>query len=122
MSILWNIRGVIDKFSGGPGMNRGRRFSDDLRIGDSVDFWTVVDLIHRKRLLLSAQMKLPGKAWLEFFINDSDLVITAYFIPRGVYGRFYWYILYPFHGLIFKGMLRRIIKETLQHTAQPIQK
>lgn len=112
MNILWNIRGVIDKFSGGPGINRGRRFSDDLRIGDSIDFWTVVDLIHERRLLLSAQMKLPGKAWLEFIINNSNLRITAYFIPRGVYGRLYWYILLPFHGLIFKGMLRRIIEDS----------
>jgi uncharacterized protein YbjT (DUF2867 family) len=113
MNALWSIRGIIDKFSGGPGINRGRRFSEDLRIGDSVDFWTVVDLICRKRLLLAAQMKLPGKAWLEFFMSESDLVITAYFIPLGVYGRFYWYILFPAHVVIFKGMLRRIIKESV---------
>jgi len=113
MDILWNIRGVIDKFSGGPGMNRGRRFNEDLRIGDSIDFWTVVDLINEKRLLLSAQMKLPGKAWLEFLINESDLIITAHFIPHGVYGRFYWFVLLPFHALIFRGMLSRIIKDSL---------
>ena len=113
MNILWNIRGVIDKFYGGPGINRGRRFDSDLRIGDSVDFWTVVDIIPERRLLLSAQMKMPGKAWLEFLIDESHLYITAYFIPRGVYGRFYWYIFFPFHAVIFRGMLRRIIKDSL---------
>jgi len=117
MNILWNIRGIIDKLTGGPGINRGRRFSKNLRIGDSIDFWTVVDLIRERRLLLSAQMKLPGKAWLEFLVDDSDLVITAFFIPRGVYGRFYWYMFLPFHALIFRGMLRRIIKDSLQYNA-----
>ncbi len=114
MNILWNIRGVIDKIYGGPGINRGRRLSENLRIGDSVDFWTVVDLIHERRLLLSAQMKLPGKAWLEFLITDCDLVITAFFIPRGIYGRFYWYIFLPFHAVIFRGMLRSIIRDSLE--------
>jgi hypothetical protein len=113
MNYLWQIRGIIDKFSGGPGINRGRRDSEDLRIGDSIDFWTVIDLIYEKRLLLAAQMNLPGKAWLEFVLNETDLIISAHFIPRGVYGRFYWYILLPFHVIIFKGMLRRIIKDSL---------
>lgn len=112
MNLLWNIRGVIDKFSGGPGINRGRRISDNLRIGDSIDFWTVIDLVNEKRLLLSAQMNLPGKAWLEFILDETDLIITAHFIPHGVYGRFYWYILFPFHVIIFKGMLRKIIKDS----------
>ncbi len=114
MNYLWKIRGIIDKFSGGPGINRGRRHTDELRIGDSIDFWTVIDLIYETRLLLAAQMKLPGKAWLEFILNESDLIITAHFIPKGVYGRFYWYILFPFHVIIFKGMLRRIIKDSLK--------
>lgn len=114
MNILWSIRGIIDKITGGPGINRGRRFSENLRIGDSIDFWTVVDLIDQRRLLLSAQMKLPGKAWLEFLISDTDLVITAFFIPRGVYGRFYWYIFLPFHSVIFRGMLRQIMNESSQ--------
>ncbi|PKL15704.1 MAG: DUF2867 domain-containing protein [Spirochaetae bacterium HGW-Spirochaetae-5] len=113
MNYLWQVRGIIDKFSGGPGINRGRRNSEDLRIGDSIDFWTVIDLIYEKRLLLAAQMNLPGKAWLEFILNETDLIISAHFIPRGLYGRFYWYILFPFHIIIFKGMLRRIIKDSL---------
>ena len=115
MNYLWQIRGIIDKFSGGPGINRGRRDSEDLRIGDSIDFWTVIDLIYEKRLLLAAQMNLPGKAWLEFVLNETDLIISAHFIPRGLYGRFYWYILFPFHVIIFKGMLRRIIKDSLKN-------
>ncbi len=115
MNYLWQVRGIIDKFSGGPGINRGRRNSDDIRIGDSIDFWTVIDLIYEKRLLLAAQMYLPGKAWLEFILNETDLIIAAHFIPHGVYGRFYWYILFPFHAIIFKGMLRRIIKDSLKH-------
>jgi hypothetical protein len=114
MNYLWKIRGLIDKVSGGPGINRGRRNTDELRIGDSIDFWTVIDLIYEKRLLLAAQMKLPGQAWLEFVLNESDLIITAHFIPKGVYGRFYWYILFPFHVVIFKGMLRRIINDSLK--------
>lgn len=113
MNYLWQVRGIIDKFSGGPGINRGRRNSEDLRIGDSIDFWTVIDLIYEKRLLLAAQLNLPGKAWLEFVLNETDLIIKAHFIPRGIYGRFYWYILFPFHVIIFKGMLRRIIKDSL---------
>jgi uncharacterized protein YbjT (DUF2867 family) len=113
MNYLWQVRGIIDKFSGGPGINRGRRNSDDLRIGDSIDFWTVIDLIYGKRLLLAAQMNLPGKAWLEFVLNETELIISAHFIPRGLYGRFYWYILIPFHAVIFKGMLHRIIKDSL---------
>ena len=113
MNILWDLRGFIDKFSGGPGINRGRRFIGDVRIGDSIDFWTVVDLVKGKRLLLAAQMKIPGKAWLEFILNDTHLIITAHFIPRGIYGRFYWYLFLPFHALIFKGMLRRLTKECI---------
>ena len=112
MNFLWNLRGFVDKLNGGPGINRGRRFGDNLRIGDSLDFWSVVDLVDRRRLLLSAQMKLPGKAWLEFLLDDSELVITAFFIPRGIYGRFYWYLFLPFHAVIFRGMLRRIIRDT----------
>lgn len=109
MNILWKMRGHLDKFSGGPGMNRGRRSGTELRIGDSLDFWKVVDIVPEKRLLLFSQMKLPGKGWLEFCLNDF-LVITAHFIPIGIYGRLYWYLLYPFHEIIFRIMIRKIIK------------
>ena len=111
MNLLWRLRGLLDKFSGGAGINRGRRSRHELRIGDSLDFWKVVDIVHGKRLLLFSQMKLPGKGWLEFSIKDY-FVITAHFIPRGIYGRLYWYMLYPFHEIIFRLMIRKIVKRS----------
>ncbi len=108
--IFWNIRGVIDKLLGGYGLNRGRRDRTRLRIGDSLDFWKVADLVPGRRLLLLAQMKLPGKGWLEFVIEDETLVQTAYFIPRGVWGRIYWFSLLPIHCLIFYDMIYQIVK------------
>lgn len=107
---LWRIRGVIDKLFGGAGVNRGRRDSKYLRIGDSVDFWKVVDLVENERLLLFAQMKLPGKAWLEFKIQDHQLIQSAYFYPDGVSGRLYWYTLIPIHHVIFSNMAASILK------------
>jgi len=108
---LWGIRGWIDKMIGGAGLNRGRRDSYHLRIGESVDFWRVEDLIPNERLLLYAQMKVPGKAWLEFKIKGDELVQTAYFYPRGLWGRFYWYMLTPVHYLVFRNMIRSILKK-----------
>lgn len=107
---LWKIRGVIDKLFGGAGINRGRRDSRYVRIGDSVDFWKVVDLVENERLLLFAQMKLPGKAWLEFKIQDHQLIQSAYFYPDGISGRLYWYLLIPVHHLIFINMANSIIE------------
>lgn len=108
---LWEIRGWIDKMIGGAGLNRGRRDSCHLRIGESVDFWRVEDLSPNERLLLYAQMKVPGKAWLEFKIKGDELVQTAYFYPRGLWGRLYWYILTPVHYLVFNNMIRSILKK-----------
>ncbi|GIT97482.1 SDR family oxidoreductase [Sulfurovum sp. TSL1] len=108
---LWEIRGWIDKMIGGAGLNRGRRDSCHLRIGESVDFWRVEDLIPNERLLLYAQMKVPGKAWLEFKIKGDELVQTAYFYPRGLFGRLYWYVLTPVHYLVFRTMIRSILKK-----------
>jgi len=108
---LWEIRGFIDKLFGGFGTNRGRRDNCTLRIGDGVDFWKVADIVPNKRLLLFAQMKLPGKAWLEFIIEDNKLIQSAYFYPHGILGRFYWYILIPLHFLIFGNMIDNIIKK-----------
>lgn len=107
---LWNIRGFIDKLFKGAGINRGRRDPSTLRIGDSVDFWKVVDLVKNERLLLFAQMKLPGKAWLEFKIHEGKLIQSAYFYPDGIVGRLYWYILIPLHYLIFTNMAHTILK------------
>lgn len=112
-SWLWNLRGVVDKLFKGAGINRGRRDPNTLRIGDSVDFWKVVDLIPDERLLLFAQMKLPGKAWLEFKIHDNSLIQTAYFYPIGVLGRLYWFILLPLHYLIFTNMINAILNRSM---------
>ncbi len=108
---LWKVRGLLDKLVGGYGMTRGRRAESDLRIGDKLDFWEVVDLQENRRLLLEAQMKLPGRAWLEFTIQRTDLVITAYFMPRGFWGTIYWYSLIPSHHFVFRDLIKSIIKK-----------
>ncbi len=108
---LWEIRGFIDKMIGGVGLKRGRRDPNKLRIGDSLDFWKVVDVKENERLLLYAQMKVPGNAWLEFKIEDNKLIQSAYFYPRGVFGRLYWYILIPIHYLVFNNMINSIINK-----------
>lgn len=108
---LWEIRGFIDKMIGGVGLKRGRRSQCDLRISDCLDFWKVVDLKENERLLLYAQMKLPGEAWLEFKIKDNKLIQSAYFYPKGVFGRLYWYSLVPLHYFIFNNMIKSIIKK-----------
>ncbi len=106
---LWDLRGLIDKALGGVGLNRGRRDPDNLRVGDAVDFWKVVDLQPNKRLLLSAQMKLPGKGWLEFLIDDDMLIQTAYFYPEGLWGKIYWWSVSPLHRLVFPRMGRKLL-------------
>jgi hypothetical protein len=108
---LWKVRGLLDKLVGGYGMTRGRRAESDLRIGDKLDFWEVVDLQENRRLLLEAQMKLPGRAWLEFTIQGTDLVITAYFMPKGFWGTIYWYSLIPSHHFVFRDLISSIIKK-----------
>lgn len=108
---LWKVRGLLDKLVGGYGMTRGRRAESDLRIGDKLDFWEVVDLQENRRLLLEAQMKLPGRAWLEFTIQGTDLVITAYFTPKGFWGTIYWYSLIPSHYFVFRDLIKSIIKK-----------
>ena len=107
---LWELRGFIDKIIGGVGLKRGRRDQSNLRIGDSLDFWKVVDIKKNERLLLFAQMKLPGKAWLEFKIKDNKLIQTAYYYPKGLFGRMYWYCLIPIHHFVFKNMIDNIVK------------
>lgn len=111
LNFLWGIRGLIDKLLGGYGTNRGRRLQRELRVGDVVDFWKVVDIVEGKRLLLEAQMKLPGRAWLEFTMEDNLFTQTAYFYPKGLWGRLYWWSLFPFHRLIFNMMINKITEE-----------
>ncbi len=106
---LWRIRGFLDKLFGGVGLRRGRRNMNSLEAGDSVDFWRVLYANREeKRLLLFAEMKLPGEAWLEFKIKDGVLHQEATFRPLGLSGRLYWYSVLPFHGLIFNGMLKKL--------------
>jgi uncharacterized protein YbjT (DUF2867 family) len=110
---LWRLRGLLDKLTGGVGLRRGRTNPVELNSGDAVDFWRVLYADKKEgRLLLFAEMKLPGEAWLEFRIKNGVLVQTATFRPVGIMGRIYWYLVYPFHGLIFKGMLKNIVATT----------
>lgn len=106
---LWKIRGFLDKLVGGVGLRRGRTNPTTLSPGDALDFWRVLYANREEgRLLLFAEMKLPGEAWLEFKIENQQLIQTATFRPIGLAGRFYWMIVYPFHGFIFKGMLNKL--------------
>ncbi len=106
---LWGIRGFLDKLSGGVGLRRGRKDSSEISPGDSLDFWRVLYADRKeKRLLLYAEMKLPGEAWLEFKIENDLLIQTATFRPLGLKGRLYWYSVMPFHEVVFRGMIKRI--------------
>ena len=107
---LWGIRGFIDKLFGGVGLRRGRKNQTEISPGDALDFWRVLIADKReKRLLLFAEMKLPGEAWLEFRIDNQNVLFqTATFRPLGLWGRLYWYSVLPFHGFIFRGMIRNI--------------
>ena len=108
---LWKLRGAIDKIMGGVGLRRGRTNLTTINTGDSVDFWRVLYADKEEgRLLLFAEMKLPGEAWLEFKTVGNQLEQTATFRPLGLLGRLYWYSVLPFHGFIFKGMLKKLTK------------
>lgn len=113
-NLLWKIRGFMDKLVGGVGLRRGRTNVHDIHPGDALDFWRVLIADkEQKRLLLFAEMKLPGEAWLEFRLlkrhNRWFLRQTATFRPRGVWGRLYWYSVLPFHYFVFKGMIRNLV-------------
>ena len=111
-SWLWRIRGFLDLLVGGVGVRRGRRDDDQLRPGDALDFWRVEQIEDGHLLRLRAEMKVPGRAWLEFEVNENNGVSTvrqtAIFDPVGVFGLAYWYALYPVHQFVFAGMLRNI--------------
>jgi uncharacterized protein YbjT (DUF2867 family) len=107
---LWELRGFIDRLAGGVGMRRGRKSTTEISAGDALDFWRVLYADRdEKRLLLYAEMKLPGEAWLEFKIDENNILTqTATFRPLGLAGRLYWYSVLPFHGFIFNGMIKKI--------------
>jgi len=111
-NFLWKLRGYIDKLFGGVGLRRGRTHDTYLEPGDPVDFWRVLFADKKeKRLLLFAEMKLPGEAWLEFKIVKKKLYQRAVFRPKGVLGRLYWYAILPLHGFVFKGMINALVEE-----------
>ena len=111
---LWRLRGVLDRFVGGVGLRRGRRDPVDLRNGEALDFWRVEAFEPDRLLRLQAEMKLPGRAWLEFEVTATEggsiIRQTAVFEPIGLAGLLYWYALYPLHRLVFAGMLRGIAR------------
>jgi uncharacterized protein YbjT (DUF2867 family) len=113
MDWAWAIRGWMDKAIGGVGIRRGRRHPDDIRSGESLDFWRV-EAVEKDRLMrLRAEMRIPGKAWLQFESTplphgETLLIQTAYYAPRGLFGFLYWYAMWPFHAFLFDGLIRRI--------------
>ncbi len=109
----WILRGLLDRLVGGVGLRRGRRHAEYVRVGDALDFWRVEAVEPDQSLLLRAEMKVPGLAWLQFKVEalpdgTSQLMQTAFFAPRGLFGLLYWYGLYPLHRLIFAGMIREL--------------
>lgn len=114
---LWKLRGLVDQLAGGPGLRRGRRHPDRLSVGEPVDFWRVEDLETDRRLVLVAEMLLPGKAWLQWAVEPVSagtlLVQTTRFRPRGLFGRAYWYLVAPFHGLVFPGLVKGIARDAV---------
>jgi hypothetical protein len=121
----WHLRGLMDRAVGGPGLRRGRRHPVDLRPGESLDFWRVRTVEVGTELGLEAEMKVPGRAWLSWRIEDGEepgvltLHQTAWFAPRGLWGRAYWYAMLPFHMVIFARMARSITRHAETGTVAP---
>ncbi|NNF57661.1 MAG: DUF2867 domain-containing protein, partial [Rhodothermaceae bacterium] len=121
---LWKLRGLLDQLVGGPGLQRGRRQQDNIREGEALDFWRVETIEPGRLLRLRAEMKLPGRAWLEFLVEPDEaaptgssqtrLTQTAYYEPKGLLGLAYWYSLVPIHPSIFKGMLGQLARRAEQ--------
>ena len=130
-NLLWKIRGLIDRVIGGVGLNRGRRDPEKLRVGDSVDFWRVENLVPDKELLLRSEMISPGLSWLQFELESvapppapqsggsTRLTLRAHFIPKPFWGNLYWFSLSKFHTYIFKGMLESFRKEAIDDNVVP---
>jgi uncharacterized protein YbjT (DUF2867 family) len=114
---LWRARGLLDRLVGGVGMRRGRRDPDVLREGEALDFWRVESVVPDRSILLRAEMKMPGRGWLQFEAisgengASTELVQTAFFASRGLLGLLYWYGIYPLHGAIFSGMIDYITQQ-----------
>ena len=115
---LWSLRGWLDRLIGGPGMSRGRRDPDRLEVGEPLDCWRVEACDRPRRLRLAAEMKMPGRGWLEFEVvpRDGDVTIhqTAVFDPRGLGGLAYWYAIWPLHELVFRRMLAGIVRQAVR--------
>jgi uncharacterized protein YbjT (DUF2867 family) len=119
----WRLRGLLDSMVGGVGFRRGRRHPDELRAGDALDFWRVEAIEENRLLRLRAEMKLPGRAWLQFKVeplegNRSRLSQTAFFAPKGLFGWLYWYGIYPIHGWVFSSLITRLGELAEQEEAQ----
>lgn len=124
LNLLWRLRGTLDSWVGGVGMGRGRSDPDVCAVGDVIDGWTVVAFEPDRRLRLSSDWRLPGRAWLEFEVvavgagGGSRIRQTATFDPHGLLGRAYWFALIPVHSLLFRGLLRRLARHALTVPAE----
>jgi len=116
-NLLWRLRGLADRVVGGVGMRLGRRDPERVRVGDALDFWRVEEVRRPTLLRLRAEMKVPGRAWLQYEVipteGGSRLVQTAFFEPKGLPGLAYWYLLYPIHGMIFRGTIRVLAERAI---------
>jgi hypothetical protein len=112
--LAWSVRGWLDRVVGGVGLRRGRRHPTRLRVGEALDFWRVEDLERGRLLRLRAEMRLPGRAWLEMRVidrgNTAQYQQRAVFLPRGLLGHLYWHGVAPFHAVVFGGMVRNIAR------------
>ncbi len=123
LNSLWHIRGWMDRLVGGPGYRRGRPDREIIRIGDAIDFWRVEAVEPGHLLRLRAEMKMPGKGWLQFEVETDDkgqtrLIQTAYFAPKGLFGYLYWYSIYILHKFIFDGMIDRVVERAKRMNTQ----
>ncbi|MAT16029.1 MAG: NAD(P)-dependent oxidoreductase [Planctomyces sp.] len=121
---LWNLRGFLDLLVGGVGIRRGRRDPVNIRVGDALDFWRVESFDAGRLLRLRAEMKVPGRAWLEFEVtangDGSRVRQTAIFDPIGLFGLLYWYAVYPLHHFVFGGMLRNVVRAAEQRESSAL--